>query len=216
MALTQKARPFYAYNPHSKPFSATWNQANSAMSRLNSFVLIVSTLVASWLGMQLVHELGHVLGAWLTGAVVAQVALDPFSISRTDLAENPRPLFVAWAGPIAGVLIPLGVWIAAAGCRASAAYLLRFFAGFCLLANGLYIGLGSYEAIGDCGDLLRNGARPWQLWLFGVLTAPLGLYLWHDQGRHFGLGTNALPVSRAAVYGAALVAVALLVLCLAF
>ncbi len=31
----------------------------------------------------------------------------------------------------------------------------------------------------------------WQLWLFGVITSPVGLWLWHRQGTHFGLGREA-------------------------
>jgi hypothetical protein len=37
------------------------------MRRVHQIVLIVSTLVFSWLGMMAVHEAGHVLAAWLTG-----------------------------------------------------------------------------------------------------------------------------------------------------
>ena len=59
-------------------------------------ILMASTLLGSWLGMQAVHELGHVFGAWLTGGRVQQVVLHPLTISRTDLAENPSPLVVVW------------------------------------------------------------------------------------------------------------------------
>jgi hypothetical protein len=76
------------------------------MQRPHQVVLITSTLLASWLGMQAVHELGHVLGAWLTGGRVTAVVLNPLTISRTDLAENPQPLFVVWAGPAFGVVFP--------------------------------------------------------------------------------------------------------------
>src|SRR4029077_4923338 len=127
-------------------------------------------------------------GARLTGGRVERVVLYPLTISRTDLAENPDPLLVAWAGPVFGAIAPVLVWLAARLARIPGAFVLRFFAGFCLLANGLYIGVGSFDGIGDCGDLLRNGAPNWHLWLFGALTAPIGLWLWHRQGPHFGLG----------------------------
>jgi hypothetical protein len=57
-----------------------------------------------------------------------------------------------------------------------------------LIANGLYIGLGSFQSIGDCGDLLRHGAASWHLWLFGVFTVPVGLMLWHRLGPRFSFG----------------------------
>lgn len=182
------------------------------MERVHHAVLIGSTLLASWLGMQEVHELGHVLGAWATGARVVRVVLTPTAISRTDVAENSRPLVVAWAGPGFGACAPLVLWLAARVARLPGAFVLRFFAGFCLLANGLYIGLGSFGRVGDCGEMLRHGSAPWQLWLFGVVTAPLGLALWHGQGEAFGFGTARGRVSRAAAYGTLGVCLALLLL----
>src|SRR5215218_8491585 len=126
--------------------------------RVYQTILIASLLMASWLGMQAVHETGHVAGAWLTGGRVARVVLHPLTISRTDLAENPRPLIVAWAGPVVGVLLPLILWWIAAASWLPMAFLLRFFAAFCLVANGLYIGLGSLGHVGDCGEMLRHGS----------------------------------------------------------
>src|SRR5262245_11629310 len=162
--------------------------------------------------MQAVHESGHVLGAWLTGGRVARVVLYPLTISRTELAHNPRPLVVAWAGPVFGVVVPLLLWAVAAASRLPGAFVLRFFAGFCLLANGLYIGIGSFDKIGDCGEMLLYGSEPWQLWLFGAVTAPVGLWLWHRQGPHFGLGPANGRVSRGVAYGTLVVCLALLVL----
>ena len=59
--------------------------------------------------------------------------------------------------------------------------------------------------------MLRHGAEPWQLWLFGAVTAPVGLALWHGQGRHFGLGKHD-AVSPGVAYGALAVCLALLAL----
>jgi hypothetical protein len=89
---------------------------------------------------------------------------------------------------------------------------LRFFAGFCLLANGLYIAIGSFDRIGDCGEMLRHGSSMWHLWLFGVVTAPLGLWLWHRQGPHFGLGPAQGKVNRGVTYATLGVCVGLLIL----
>jgi hypothetical protein len=141
------------------------------MLRLNQAVLILSALALSWFAMMAVHESGHVLGAWLTGGSVATVVLHPLTISRTDLATNPQPLPVVWAGPIFGVAAPLIAWGTAHLVRVPFWYLLRFFAGFCLIANGSYLGVGSFDHVGDAGDLLRHGGAIWQLWLFGRLRA---------------------------------------------
>ncbi|MEX2026825.1 MAG: hypothetical protein WEH44_05980, partial [Pirellulaceae bacterium] len=79
------------------------------------------------------------------------------------------------------------------------AFLLRFFAGFCLIANGAYIGAGSLGRIGDCGEMLRHGSPIWLLWLFGLLTVPAGLALWNGQGKHFGIGRDAAEVDAVAM-----------------
>jgi hypothetical protein len=181
------------------------------VSRLHQVVLILSTLLGSWLGMQAVHEFGHILAAWLTGGSVATVVLHPLTISRTDLAHNPHPLIVVWAGPVVGAAVPLLLWGLAAAARLPGTFVLRFFAGFCLLANGLYIGAGSFDRIGDCGEMLRQGSEPWQLWLFGLVTAPAGLWLWHEQGQHFGLGSAGGRVSRGVTYTVLIVCLVALV-----
>jgi hypothetical protein len=167
----------------------------SATSRGWQALLLLSAAISAWLGMQAVHELGHVLGAWLTGGTVERVVLHPLAIiSRTDVAPNPEPLVVVWAGPVVGVLLPLAASgiVAAAGWQG--VWAARFFAGFCLLANGLYIGVGSFDGVGDAGDMLRAGSPIWTLWLFGQITALAGLALWNGLGKWFGFGRDATPV----------------------
>ena len=172
------------------------------MNRVHQIILIGSTILGSWLGMQAVHESGHVLGAWMSGGTVARVVLNPLTISRTDLAVNPFPLFVVWAGPVGGILIPLFVWAVAHALKWPAAFVLRFFAGFCWLANGMYIGIGSFTFAGDCGDMLRHGSVVWQLWLFGIITSPIGMWMWHGQGTHFGLGRSSVDhINPGVAYG---------------
>src|SRR5262245_24424588 len=181
------------------------------MARWRQFVLLVSACLLAWLLMQAVHELGHAAAAWWTGAKVVAVVLHPLAISRTDVDPNPQPLVVAWGGPLVGSIVPLAIWGLAAALRLRLVWLARFFAGFCLLANGLYIGVGSFGGIGDAGDLLKGGAPPWTLWLFGAIAAPAGLALWNGQGRHFGLGPAVQSVDPRVAYGCALALVATVV-----
>lgn len=168
--------------------------------RFQQMVLVLSTLVASWLGMQAVHELGHVLGGAITGGRVAKVVWHPLAISRTDFASNPSPLVVVWAGPVFGILAPLFVWAILAGFRVPGAFVVRFFAGFCLIANGVYIGAGSFHHVGDCGEMLRHGSAMWQLWLFGTAATAAGLWLWHRQGQHFGFDASGGNVNPRVTY----------------
>jgi len=182
------------------------------MQRFHQGVLIGSVVLASWLGMQAVHEFGHVAGSWLTGGKVAGVVLHPLTISRTDLSHNPNPLLVVWAGPVLGCLLPLAAWGAAAVLRFPWQYLPRFFAGFCLVANGAYIVGGSFDRLGDAGVMLRHGSPPWCLWTFGAMTLPAGLWLWHRLGQHFGLGPAGGKVSAGAAYACFAVLLGLIVL----
>jgi len=142
----------------------------------------VSLTGLSWYGMMAVHETGHVLAAVLTGAVVEAVVLPPFAISHTAVSENSCPAVVVWTGPLAGCLLPVAAWLAVprrwdglrnAGC---------FFAGFCLISNGLYIAAGAVPGIGDCREMLRTGTPVWLMVAFGMLCAPVGLGLWHRLG----------------------------------
>jgi hypothetical protein len=158
------------------------------MTRFHQALLIGSFVPLCWLGIMIVHELGHVLVILATDGVVEKVVLHPLTISRTDAGANPRPLAVVWAGPVCGVLLPLLACGFAGLVGFRWTYLLRSFAGFCLIANGCYIGAGSFGGIGDAGDMLRHGSSIWMLWLFGGATVPLGLFLWNGQGVHFGFG----------------------------
>lgn len=165
------------------------------------YLLIVSTLLVSWLGMMIVHELGHCLHAWLSDGAVAHVALHPLVISRTDCSANPHPLFVSWGGPIWGSLIPLAILAISRLVRSSAWYIFRFFAGFCLVINGMYIFEDSFFRAGDGGDMLLYGTPIWVMLAFGAITVPMGFYLWNGLGPWFGLGEARRRVDRrVAVY----------------
>jgi hypothetical protein len=167
--------------------------------------VIVALLPLCWLAMMSVHEAGHVIGAWLSGGVVSKVVLHPLAISRTDLAHNPHPLFVTWAGPIFGSVAPLAAYLVLRAIPLTlrsklpsprplpGTHLFRFFAGFCLIANGAYLGIGSFDRVGDTGELLKLGTPMWVLWAFGMMTIPAGFWLWHRLGVEFGLG----PAGRA-------------------
>ena len=175
-------------------------------------ILIVSTLYLSWLSMMIIHELGHVLGAAATGGEVSRVVLHPLAFSQTVLEHNPHPLIVCWLGPVVGVCLPLLIWLPLSWWKVRHRFVVRFFTGFCLVANGAYLGVGYFDGIGDAGDLIGFGASPWQLWLFGIVTVPAGFYLWHGLGPDFGLGKHRKQVSPS--LSVTLTAVLALVFCL--
>jgi len=173
-------------------------------ARWPQIILIGAMLGVSWLGMQIVHESGHVLGAWATGRRVLHVELKPWSLSRTDVEPGKYPLLEIWAGPVVGVVLPLVAWLTAGTLHVSWIYLLRFFAGFCLVANGCYIGCGVLLPVGDAADILRLTPARWPLGLFGVVCVVPGLALWNGLSAHFGLGEARGAVNRRQAFVAAI------------
>ena len=152
------------------------------MKRFHQLVFVISLLALCWFAMMAFHELGHVIGALITGGTVEQVVLYPLTISRTDVSPNPSPLTVVWFGPIFGCVVPMACSLLVPRRLTSVRNIAVFFAGFCLLANGSYIAFGSLDRVGDCGVMLQNGSPLWTLLLFGAVTIPMGLYVWHRLG----------------------------------
>ncbi len=159
-------------------------------------------ILGCWLAMQAVHELGHVMGAWVTGGKVVHVELAPWSISRTDVLPNPDPLTVCWAGPITGCGLPLLLWLALRSTSNRIASISALFAGFCLIANGTYLGSAVSSPVGDAADLLNHGAPLWQLLLFSGVTVPPGVWMWHRLTlMQLGLSPRARPPAVPVIVG---------------
>ena len=152
------------------------------MQRFHQFLFAVSLLALSWYAMMAVHEFGHVAGAVFTGGTIERVVLHPLTISRTDVSPNPHPAIVVWLGPFIGCFLPLAVFGIVPRRFTVLRNVARFFVGFCLIANGAYISIGSFDRVGDCGEMLRTGTPLWAMLAFGAMTIPLGLYLWHSLG----------------------------------
>jgi hypothetical protein len=159
------------------------------------YVFGVATILLSWLLMQAVHEAGHVVAGWCIGDRVVQVVLHPLAISRTDLEPGHHPVWTTAAGPVFGSLAPLLVWIITARSGARCAFWLRFFAGFCLIANGAYVGVAVIAPVGDAEVLLQHGVPGWLLGLYGLATVPAGLALWNGLGPEFGWGPRGKSIS---------------------
>ena len=180
------------------------------MDRRFQAILIVSMVGLSWLLMMVLHECGHVLHGWFSGAQLVRVELPPLGFSRTDFAGNPHPLFVAWGGGVWGCLLPLAILAAVRAGAPRYAYLATWFAGFCQIANGAYLAAGSFfrGTADDAGVILQCGGSQWHLLAFGIPAAAAGLYLWNGLGPHFGFGASGGRVDRKTAVAAA---VALLV-----
>jgi len=168
---------------------------NSVHSLTRSILFTLGLGVLSWLLMQVIHECGHVLAALLAGGTVVHVDLHPLRISETIVRPKPHPLFIIWAGPIFGCLLPSLIWLAIRCVKNSSEFVLRFFAGFCLIANGAYLGSGILDPVGDAFDLVQLGTSRWLLGLFGLATLVMGIWLWEGIFRHLGFVRQSRPIS---------------------
>jgi hypothetical protein len=172
------------------------------MSRL---MLIAGLILTCWLGMMLVHESGHVFAAVLSGGRVTHLEWPPWGFSRTDVAPNPHPLVVAWAGPLVGAVLPLVASLILRGIKRRS-LVAEIFSAFCLLANGIYLSAGTLGRVGDTGDILRNGSPFWLLWAVGIAFSLASLAQFHALGPRLGIpGATKSQTIGAALLGALLV-----------
>jgi len=152
------------------------------MKRSSAKLAWLLLIYPSWLAMMAIHETGHVIAACLSGAQVTHVSIPLLGFSRTDVMHNTHPAIVAWGGPIGGTLLPLLLWLIARVIARPLVRLAQFFAGFCLIINGVYLGVGWIDAAGDAGDLLRHGTPRAALIVFGAVAFVAGIYIWHRLG----------------------------------
>jgi hypothetical protein len=164
--------------------------------RARQLMLVCGILWLSWLVMTLVHEAGHVAAAWAGGGTVRRVVWHPAVLSRTDVRPNPHPLVEVWAGPLVGCVVPLVIAAAAALARARFAYLTWVVAGFCLIANGAYIGVGAVaRPVGDAREMIAHGMARWPMVAFGAVGVVGGFWIWHRVSPQLGFG--AAPAAAA-------------------
>lgn len=166
---------------------------NFYASFVRSTCFVMSLGLLSWLMMQVLHELGHVIAAWAVGSTVVNVDLHPLRISETTISPQPVPRIVIWARPVLGSLLPILIWISMRKSVWSPCF--RFFAGFCLIANGAYLGSGVWEPVGDAFDLVQASTPRWQLGLFGAITLPCGIWYWDGLQHKLGIGSSAEQTS---------------------
>ncbi len=124
-------------------------------------------LIAAWVVMTFTHELGHLIGGFVGGAKLTSVDLAPWRLPYSIHSPDPYPLLTLWAGPILGVIVPIGL---ASFVRSGWTWLI---ADFCLLANGCYLALAwlSGDRFLDTARLLDAGTHP--IWLAAFCTVTI-------------------------------------------
>lgn len=131
---------------------------------------LLGLLVVSWGVMLGVHEAGHLLGGWVSGARLVEVWWGPWPPPYSLFQPDPHPLVTLWGGPLLGAGLPL---LVACLWRRQEAW---FVAWFCLLANGLYLAVGACVPGDelDTAKLLKAGASPISIGFYVVVTISVG------------------------------------------
>lgn len=135
-------------------------------------------ILVGWWPMMACHELGHIVAAWHGGGTIESVELRPWQISQTVRHGSTHPELDIWAGPLTGMVLPLLIWLTVRR-RPLLAQPLRWFAGLCLIGNGLYLSAGTLGPDGDLAELAALQAPLWPALVVGICATLLGLWLWH-------------------------------------
>lgn len=143
------------------------------------YLQFIGLCVLAWWPMMAIHELGHVIGSMFSGASIERIVLWPWGISETIRTGSKAPLVDTWFGPVFGVVAPAMVYYCFKNRGFRGRSLLGFFCGFCFVSNGLYIGVGWIDSVGDSGDLVQLGSPVELLLVFGIGCLTIGMILWH-------------------------------------
>ncbi len=137
---------------------------------LKKWSTLFALLLASWVVMTFTHELGHVIGGWLSGGHLVSCDLLPWHVPYSLFDPDPHPLVTLWAGPWMGCLIPVSIAL-----TFKHRYL-TFIAAFCVLANGSYLGTAWWtnEALLDTPRLFAHGASKFSVLAFVIVSTIAG------------------------------------------
>jgi hypothetical protein len=155
----------------------------NAMAGARTIARYALVVVLSWYLMMVFHELGHVVSVTINGGTIDRVILRPWTFSQTIRSGSRHEALDIWAGPLFGIAIPLVLSLVARRVAGRLVGFVQFFAGFCLIANGVYLGVGWTAGVGDAGELMDLGFPVWPMVLFGAACLVGGLFIWHKADR---------------------------------
>ncbi len=166
--MTNNQRGKVSVNVSPEGFPLSWRRP----------ITSVLLLLICWYSMMATHELGHVLAGWLSSHEISEFSFPLIGFSETSMNVYPRPAWVVWSGFASGVLSPLVVWLLTKRFKPEMARACQFVLGFCLLANGGYLGFGWIDRVGDIDELLIHGTPVWLLMIIGVALILWGRWCW--------------------------------------
>lgn len=136
-------------------------------SSIRAALLLFGSFAFGYNAATALHELGHVLAAWMTGGRVQALHLHPFTTSYTNISPDPSPLLTHAAGVTLGPLA--GLACIALGRRFEGTYAVPLYTtGVATFAtSGIYLVVGTLTGAGDARVLLDLGMPALGLLLAG-------------------------------------------------
>ena len=166
-------------------------------------MLVMAMTAFSWLWMQWTHEAGHMIAGVATGAKIERVILDPRTFSMTQFESTPYPLVAVWGGPLIGVVLGAAIPLLLAYKFKRLRFELGLITAFVLLANGLYIGIGAFNPVGDAVSMTKHGSPRWTLIMFSMpclIAARMSLFhAWRHKRTDRMTMTGAVFLSLSAI-----------------
>ncbi|MCP4177698.1 MAG: hypothetical protein GY756_08020 [bacterium] len=144
---------------------------------IKKYAYIILTIIISWWPMMVIHEFGHIISVLIFGGKINKLILYSWKFTYTIRSGSLHPLIDLWAGPVIGVLIPLIFYLIARKLRVG--FFWGMFSGFCLIANGIYIGIGWINKIGDTKEMINLGSPIYFMLIFSIVCTVSGLFIWH-------------------------------------
>ena len=136
------------------------------------FLLI---LPLAWYPLCFLHECGHALSAWLGGASGIAIVWHAGFLPETLRDGSRWPLADAWAGPVAGAVLPVLGFLVLRRTRVGDTA--RHLAAITCLGHGLYLGCGWLDTGNDADQLRRLGVPVTMLLAAGAMLLGGGLRL---------------------------------------
>jgi hypothetical protein len=168
----------------------------SAGETFTKIAIFVALGLVAWCCMTVVHELGHIVGGYISGAKLLSAELRPWKIPFSFFEPDPHPLVTLWSGPVLGALVPFLVALLLPFLRALTPdpspgrpgegrrlrprrlvirdSPLKFVADFCILANGCYLAVAWFTGDHhlDTARLLQAGSHP--IWILAYCLLTIG------------------------------------------
>jgi hypothetical protein len=177
------------------------SEVEATRSALIATALLFGSFAFAYNVVVVLHEIGHVVGAWLTGGQTHSLVVHPFSTSSVEVNPDPRPLVTHIAGILAPPLVGLALFRGLRPFLSPALLPLLLVPSIAWASSGLYLLVGAALQAGDALVLMQQGVPRTLLFAAGVACVPVSAHLAQRLFPLLGLDRGSPPARRVVVLG---------------